>query len=65
MYSNRTEQAMRSSRIVINVALLIIFILYFGKNSMDKYFHGGVVISRDEEKTYNITPPGVNIFFTI
>ena len=42
----------------ISVVLLILFMMYFGTNSVKKYIHGGVVIARDEEKTYNITPPG-------
>ena len=47
--------------IVINIFLLVIYILLFGRPSIEKYLHKGVIILTHEEHPPTITPPG-NVF---
>ena len=46
------------SNIVVNIVLLILYISFFGVQSIQKYFDNGVTIINHEEKSPHITPPG-------
>ena len=47
-----------SSHICINIVLIVIYIHYFGLPSIKKYVHKGVIIVMEEDKEYQIIPPG-------
>ena len=44
--------------IVVNIALIIIFIYFFGQKSIGKYFDKGVITSTQEETPAAIPHPG-------
>ena len=46
------------ANIVINIFLLVIYILLFGRPSIEKYLHKGVIILTHEKHPPTITPPG-------
>ena len=45
----------------LNISLVIIYIFTFGKNSLEKYLDGGVIISTKTIQTTEIDPPGMDI----
>ena len=48
-------------RVGIEIVLVVLYIIYFGMNSVNKYLTSGVIITRDEEPSSNISPPGKSI----
>ena len=48
------------SKILINISLITLYIIFFGRMFFQKYISGGVVINNLEEKTHNISPPSRN-----
>ena len=48
-------------RVGIEIVLLVLYVIYFGINSVNKYLTSGVIITRDEEPSSNISPPGKSI----
>ena len=49
---------------IVSVALLIIYVYFFGQNSIRKYVDNAVFVTTLEEKPKYITPPGkYNMFF--
>ena len=48
------------SKILINISLITLYIIFFGRMFFQKYISGGVVINNLEEKTHNISPPTRN-----
>ena len=51
------------SKILINISLITLYIIFFGRMFFQKYISGGVVINNLEEKTHNISPPSRNRYF--
>ena len=49
---------MEYMRIGIEIILLVLYVIYFGINSVNKYLNSGVIITRDEKPSSNISPPG-------
>ena len=47
-------------RIGIEIILLVLYVIYFGIN-INKYLNSGVIITRDEEPSSNISPPGIAV----
>ena len=47
-------------KVGIEIVLLVLYVIYFGINSVNKYLNSGVIITRDEEPSSNISPPGIN-----
>ena len=45
--------------IVVNIALIIIFIFFFGQKSISKYLYKAVITSTQEETPASILPPGI------
>ena len=43
---------------IVSVALLIIYVYFFGQNSIRKYVDNAVFVTTLEEKPKYITPPG-------
>ena len=43
-------------RVGIEIVLLVLYVIYFGINS-----NSGVIITRDEEPSSNISPPGIAV----
>ena len=52
-------------KIIINISLITLYIIFFGRMFFQKYISGGVVINNLEEKTHNISPPSRNWYFLI
>ena len=50
-------------KIIINISLITLYIIFFGRMSFQKYISGGVVINNLEEKTHNISPQSRNRYF--
>ena len=48
-------------RVGIEIVLLVLYVIYFGINSVNKYLNSGVIITRDEEPSSNISPPGIAV----
>ena len=42
---------------IVTIALLIIFVYFFGLKSVSKYLAKGVIVSKQQEET-SIPPPG-------
>ena len=51
--------AMEVVRPFVNILLFIAFMVFFGRNSLEKYLKGDVVINRNVNKTVNISQPGI------
>ena len=50
--------------VIVSVALLIIYVYFFGQNSIRKYVDNAVFVTTLEEKPKYINPPGkYNMFF--
>ena len=47
-------------RLFLNISLVIIYIFTFGKNSLEKYLDGGVIISTKTIQATEIDPPGMD-----
>ena len=47
-----------SVRLFLNISLVIVYIFTFGKNSVEKYLDGGVIISTKTIQDTEIEPPG-------
>ena len=45
----------------VNILLFIAYLLFFGKNSLEKYYKQDVIINRNLETPLNISPPGTNL----
>ena len=45
---------------IVTIALLIIFVYFFGLNSVSKYLAKAVIITETEERPSRIPSPGVN-----
>ena len=52
-------------RVGIEIVLLVLYVIYFGINSVNKYLNSGVIITRDEKPSSNISPPGIAILAII
>ena len=50
-------------RVGIEIVLLVLYVIYFGINSVNKYLNSGVIITRDEEPSSNISPPGIAVIY--
>ena len=50
--------AMHVSRIGLSMLLFALYANFFGRYFVEKYFRGGVIITRDEEKAEEIKSPG-------
>ena len=48
------------SNVLVNIVLLLIYICFFGRQSIQKYFDKGTLIVNHEEKPAFVTPPGEN-----
>lgn len=48
-------------RFSLNISLVIIYIFTFGKNSLEKYLDGGVIVSMKTIQDTEIEPPGTDI----
>ena len=44
-------------KIFISIILIIIYLIVFGKVSIEKYLDGGVLINQNEKRTFTIDPP--------
>ena len=44
-------------KIFISIILIIIYLIIFGKVSIEKYLDGGVLINQNEKRTFTIDPP--------
>ena len=44
-------------KIFISIILIIIYLILFGKVSIEKYLDGGVLINQNEKRTLTIDPP--------
>ena len=44
-------------KIFISIILIIIYLIIFGKVSIEKYLDGGVLINQNEKRTLTIDPP--------
>ena len=53
--------SMDFSSIGVYILLSILYIIFFGINSVKKYSDGGIMITKDEEKTLVIAPPVIMI----
>ena len=47
--------------VIVSVALLIIYVYFFGQNSIRKYVDNAVFVTTLEEKPKYITPPGITL----
>ena len=45
-------------RLSLNISLVILYIFTFGKNSVEKYLDGGVILSSKTIQDTEIEPPG-------
>ena len=45
----------------VNILLFIAYLLFFGKNSLEKYYKQDVIINRNLETPLNTSPPGTNL----
>ena len=52
------EKSKLIAKVGINIALLILYIFFFGKYSIQKYLNKGVIIINEEENPEYIPPPG-------
>ena len=48
------------SRVAAHIFLCILFYIFFGKIAINKYLNGGVIITRNDVLSRNITSPGIN-----
>ena len=44
----------------VNISLFVAFFWFFGRNSVEKYLKGDVIISRNTDRTVDIIQPGKN-----
>ena len=49
---------MHVSKIGLSILLFALYVNFFGRYFVEKYFRGGVIITRDEEKAEEIKSPG-------
>ena len=62
LYSTTSKTgSMNFSSIGVYILLSILYIIFFGINSVKKYSDGGIMITKDEEKTLVIAPPVIMI----
>ena len=47
---------------IVTIALLIIFVYFFGLKSVSKYLAKGVIVSKQQEET-SIPPPGKYVLY--
>ena len=57
-----TERALVLIHVAVNIGLVIIFVYFFGQNSVRKYLDNAVIVSKQEETATSIPPPGKKIF---
>ena len=55
---------MHVSRIGLSILLFALYVNFFGRYFVEKYFRGGVIITRDEEKAEEIKSPGEPIIMS-
>ena len=46
------------ANIVVNIVLLTLYVILFGKESVNKYLDEGIIVVTHEEKMSIIEPPG-------
>ena len=46
------------SKIALSILLFTLYASYFGRYFIEKYFRGGVIITRDEKQADEISSPG-------
>ena len=50
-------------RPIVNILIFVACLLFFGKNSLEKYYKQDVIINRNLETPLNISPPSKNLNF--
>ena len=53
-----TEKFVTVIHVTINIALIAIYVMFFGKTSLKKFLNKAVVTSTKEESPSSIPPPG-------
>ena len=51
---------MQVLRPFINILLFVAFLLFFGRNSIEKFLKGDVIINRNVAEAFNISQPGID-----
>ena len=51
---------MQVLRPFINILLFVAFLLFFGRNSIEKFLKGDVIINRNVVEAFNISQPGID-----